>query len=130
LFSRFNCFGKAIGLSIVIGIKIWLWSLLFIIPGIIAWYRHSMAFYVMAEHPEIGVIDAIEESKRLMAGNKASLFILSLSFIGWRLLCILTCGVGFVFLIPYTNAATAAFYLRVSGGGADEILEALPPTLP
>ena len=74
-----------------------------------------MAPYLLAEHPELTASEAIEQSKRMMAGNKGRLFCLQLSFIGWFLLAALTWGVGFFFLAPYTKAAETAFYLDLTG---------------
>ena len=110
-FSCFSNFGKALGLRIVAGIFIGLWSLLFVIPGIIAAYRYSMAFYIMAENPNIGVMEAIDQSKAMMAGHKWRLFCLDISFIGWMILGIFTMGIGYLFLNPYMRAAQAHFYL-------------------
>lgn len=115
LFSDMNLFGKALGLRIVTIVLVALWSLLLIIPGIVAAFRYSMAFYIMDDDPNVGIMEAIDRSKRMMMGNKGRLFCLELSFIGWMLLCILTCGIGFFFLTPYMSAASAAFYLEVSG---------------
>ena len=92
-----------------------LWSLLFIVPGIIASYRYALAPYLMAENPDMGVMEAIARSKELMNGSKWRLFCLQLSFIGWSLLCVLTLGIGYLWLAPYQNAAEAAFYLEVTG---------------
>ena len=97
------------------GLLIFLWTLLLIIPGIIAAYRYALAPYLMAENPDMGIWEAIDRSKALMQGNKARLFWLQLSFIGWRLLSGLTLGVGALWLCPYMNAADAAFYLEVTG---------------
>lgn len=115
LFSRFDIFWKALGLRLVIAIFTALWTLLFIIPGIIAAFRYSMAFYIMEENPSMGIMDAISESKEMMRGNKFRLFCLGISFIGWMLLCILTLGIGILWLGPYMSAAFAAFYLEISG---------------
>ncbi len=115
IFSDMNLFGKALGLRIVTSIFVLLWTLLFIIPGIIAAYRYSMAFYIMDDDPNVGIMEAIERSKVMMMGNKGRLFCLEISFIGWALLSVLTCGIGFFFLQPYISAAVAAFYLEVSG---------------
>ncbi len=126
LFSQFNLFGKAFGLRIVTTIFIVLWTLLFIIPGIIASYRYSMAFYIMNDNPQIDIMEAINQSKSMMQGNKGRLFCLHLSFIGWALLSVLSCGIGFLWLGPYISAAEAAFYLEVSGqrmnGGAQNVI--------
>lgn len=121
LFSQFNMFGKALGLRIVTSIFIFLWSLLFVIPGIIAAYRYSMAFYIMNDNPSIDIMEAIEQSKAMMQGNKGRLFCLHISFIGWAFLSVLTCGIGFFWLAPYINASVAAFYLEVSGQRMDGV---------
>lgn len=115
LFSRFSIWGKAFGLRIVTSLFILLWSLLFIIPGIIASYRYALAPYLMAENPNIGIMEAISRSKELMRGNKWRLFCLQFSFIGWAFLCTLTLGIGTLWLAPYQNTAVAAFYLDVTG---------------
>ncbi|MDO4493049.1 MAG: DUF975 family protein [Clostridia bacterium] len=115
LFTGFDIFGKALGLRCFVMLFQFLWSLLLVVPGIIAALRYSMATYIMAEHPEIGIREAVDRSKRMMHGNKWRLFKLYLSFVGWFLLSALTCGVGFVFLAPYIRASEAAFYLEVSG---------------
>lgn len=114
LFSYFSYFGNALVLRLLMFLKILAWTLLFIIPGIIAAYRYSMAPYIMAENPTMTAMEAIEESKRLMANNKWRLFCLQLSFLGWALLASLTV-VGGVFLLPYTEAANTAFYLDLTG---------------
>lgn len=111
LFSHFYYMLKATGLYLLIGIKIFLWSLLFVIPGIVAAYRYSLAMYLMAENPEIGVVEAIDKSKEIMKGKKGRLFTLKLSFIGWFILGSLTCGILYLFYVnPYYQSAMAAFY--------------------
>ena len=117
LFSRFRVFFKAFGLMLFIGLFVFLWSLLLFVPGIIAAYRYRLAPYLMAQHPEMGIREAVNESKRLMAGHKGRLFCLDLSFIGWAILCALSFGIGYLWLIPYMQAADAAFYLDRSGQG-------------
>ena len=92
-----------------------LWSLLFIIPGIIASYSYAMMPYILAEHPEMAPSEAIARSKEMMDGNRWRLFCLHFSFIGWGFLSALTLGVGNLWLRPYKEAATAAFYRAVSG---------------
>ena len=114
LFSRFPYFGNALLLRILMALKILAWTLLFVIPGIVAAYRYSMAPYIMAENPDMSAMDAIEESKRLMVDKKWRLFCLQISFIGWWILASIT-GIGVVFLLPYTEAANAAFYLDLTG---------------
>jgi uncharacterized membrane protein len=77
---------KALGLMIVYCVLIFLWSMLFVIPGIIAAYRYSQAFFILADHPEYGIFECIGRSKAMMAGNKGKRFLLDLSFIGWAIL--------------------------------------------
>ena len=115
LFSRMDIFLKALGLRLVITIFTVLWALLFIIPGIIAALSYSMAFYIMEENPDIGIMEAINKSKEMMMGNKWRLFCLGISFFGWFILSVFTLCIGFLWLIPYANASFAAFYLEVSG---------------
>ena len=110
LFSQFYRFAEGFCLYLLRGIFIVLWSMLFVIPGIVKSYSYAMAHFIMAEDPSISCVDAITRSRQLMDGHKAELFVLRLSFIGWHFLCILTCGIGYLWLIPYQNAAEAAFY--------------------
>ena len=86
------------------------WTLLFIIPGLIAAYRYQLTGYILAENPEMGANDAITRSKELMKGNKWRLFCLDFSFIGWDILSAFTLGIGDLWLTPYRSAAAAAFY--------------------
>jgi uncharacterized membrane protein len=90
-------------------------------------YRYRFCFTIMAEYPEIGVIDALRNSAQLMKGNKWKLFCLDFSFLGWILLSILTCGIGVVFLTPYTEVATTAFYDGITNRQAAK--EAVFPSL-
>ena len=92
-----------------------LWTLLFIIPGIVKGYSYSMTFYILRDHPEMSANDAITESRKMMDGNKWRLFCLDLSFIGWYLLIPLTCGILGLFVSPYVSAAHAAFYESIKG---------------
>ena len=92
-----------------------LWSLLFIIPGIIASYSYAMTSYILAEHPEITASEAIDASKEMMDGNRWRLFFLRFSFIGWSILASITLGIGNLWLNPYRQAAEAAFYREISG---------------
>lgn len=116
LFSGFKkCFGESVLLTILIAIFTFLWALLFIIPGIIAGLRYGMAYYILADNPGMSAKDALNQSKAMMKGNCGKLFVLNLSFIGWALLCILTLGIGFIFLQPYMEAAVTEFYNEISG---------------
>ncbi len=103
---------------LLMGIKIFLWSLLFIIPGIIKYFSYSMTPYILMEHPELSASEAIRTSKLMMKGHKFDLFYLYLTFIGWFLLSMLTAGIGLLWLTPYVRTAVAAFYadLKTSEG--------------
>lgn len=114
IFCHTSIIGKAVWLRLRMSIFIFLWSLLLIIPGIIKSYSYSMAGFIMSENPEMSAKEAMEVSMQMMSGNKWRLFCLQLSFIGWDILCIFTFGIGYLWLNPYVNAATAAFYDEVS----------------
>jgi uncharacterized membrane protein len=145
LFAGFSNYGRAFLLALLMGIFVLLWSLLFIIPGIIAAYRYKLAFYILADNPGIGPLEAISLSKGLMAGNKWKAFCLDLSFIGWAILAAIAqsvvsapltfmlamgatgsmvayaiastvvSGVTMGILYMYMGTASAAFYERASG---------------
>ncbi|MFJ8261118.1 DUF975 family protein [Rummeliibacillus sp. NPDC094406] len=90
-----------------------LWSLLLIIPGIIKTIAYSQTFYILRDHPEYTILEAISESRRRMNGFKWNYFLLQLSFIGWGILCLFSLGIGFLWLVPYVSTANATFYNRV-----------------
>ena len=92
-------------------LKTFLWSLLFLIPGIVKAYEYRMIPYLLADYPEMTEEEAFQRSKEMMDGNKMEAFVLDLSFIGWGLLSTLTAGlVGIFFLTPYENLTSAALY--------------------
>lgn len=93
VFDGFEKFGKAFVLELLVGIFVFLWTLLFIVPGIIAAFRYSQAFLIMNDRPELSAMECINESKRIMNGNKAKLFTLILSFIGWAILAAIPSGI-------------------------------------
>ncbi|MGN1414534.1 MAG: DUF975 family protein [Anaerovoracaceae bacterium] len=104
LLDGFSHFGKAFVLMILMGVKIFLWTLLFIIPGIIAAFRYSQAFYVLIDHPEYSANQCLQESSLMMKGNKWKFFCLELSFIGWSILASIPAGI------------ISALSLGISGG--------------
>lgn len=139
LFDAFPFAGKVILLSIVEGVFIFLWSMLFVIPGIIAAYRYSFAMLNLCENPELGVMEALDLSKRQTFGYKWQLFVLQLSFIGYQIAAVLIAllyeyviisylpdslsgavlgaliygvlsAVVDVYLTPYLNLSTCRFY--------------------
>ena len=87
-----------------------LWTLLFILPGIVKAFSYALTPYILEENPDLSANEAIDHSRAMMKGHKFDLFYLYLSFIGWFLLSFLTLGIGFIWLIPYMNTAQAAFY--------------------
>ena len=116
LFGHFHRLWTGICMNVVMTFFVVLWSMLLIVPGVIAAYRYAMVPYLLAEFPDLRVMDAMRESKRLMRGNKWRLFCLELSFLGWGLLGAITV-VGTMWVAPYLQAAHAAFYMDVTGRG-------------
>ena len=127
LFFHYNNFGKLFIANLLTTIFVFLWSLLFVIPGIIAAYSYSMVFYILDENPEMSAMDAIRASKQMMKGHKWELFCLHISFIGWAFLSVFTLGIGYLFLSPYMIAADCAFYNEVKLLNAGESGYAAPP---
>lgn len=87
-----------------------LWTLLLIIPGIMKAFSYALTPYILLDEPELTAKQAIARSCEIMEGRRWKLFCLYLSFIGWGILCVLTFGIGFLWLVPYMNASFAAFY--------------------
>jgi len=110
LFKGFNNFGTSLGAYLLMMLFVLLWTLLLIIPGIIAGLSYSMTFFIIADDNTIGSMEAIDKSKNMMMGYKWKLFRLYLRFFGWGLLCILTLGIGFLWLMPYMQVTMAKFY--------------------
>lgn len=98
-----------------------LWSLLFIVPGIIKYLSYSMTFYILADNPSISAREAIKRSKAMMNGHKWKYFLMELSFIGWGILCLLTLNIGALWLTPYIETSKAHFYLTLKENFEDEI---------
>ena len=96
-------------------IFIFLWSLLFWIPGIVKSYSYSMSYYLAIDHPDWDWKQCIDESRRIMNGYKWKLFVLDLSFIGWYIVGSLVCGVGVLWVYPYHQTARAEFYEELVG---------------
>lgn len=120
LFEYFRWFKTAFCARFLTALFIFLWSLLLIIPGIVATYTYALVPCILAENPDMAASDAIAASKRMMEGNRWRLFCLEFSFIGWSLLCGFTLGIGNLFLTPYRAAAKAAFYRDLRGQSVSE----------
>ena len=94
LFDGFKFFGTSFLLFLLQYVFQFLWTCLFIIPGMVKIFSYSMAFYILRDNPDIGSVEAITRSRKMMVGYKGKLFRLHLSFIGWYLLCFLSLGKG------------------------------------
>jgi len=110
IFEGFERFGMAAGAYLLMTAFIILWSLLLIVPGIIAAYSYAMTFYILADDKSIRAMEAIDRSKKMMYGYKWKFFFLTCRFIGWSLLCVLTLGIGYLWLISYVQISLAKFY--------------------
>ncbi len=115
IFEGFKHYGNALITHLLMTLYILLWTLLLIIPGIIAALSYSMTFYILADDPTLKPQDALRKSKAMMDGHKGKLFELILRFFLLALLCLLTLGIGFLWLIPYMNVTLAKFYDDVKG---------------
>jgi uncharacterized membrane protein len=115
IFQGFNRFSTAFITYLLILLYVLLWLLLLIVPGIIAALGYSMTFYILADDPLIKPQDALKKSKSMMDGYKLKLFYLSLRFFLLAILCILTLGIGFLWLIPYVHITMAKFYDDIKG---------------
>ena len=113
LWYGFNNILRAIGVTLLVGVIVFLGSLFFVVPGIILAYMYSQVYYVMAQNPELSVVDVLKESARIMKGHKFELFVLQLSFLGWMILSGLTFGIVGFYVIPYYNATLANYYLSI-----------------
>lgn len=102
-------------LGLLITLFTFLWSLLFVIPGIVKSYSYSMAYFLKIDHPEYTATQAIDESRRIMNGHKMRLFLLDLSFIGWLILGSLCFGIGTLWVNAYMQASRAEFYRDLVG---------------
>ena len=110
MFMGFAEYGRVLGTAVLMYVYVFLWTLLLIVPGIVKGYSYSMTYYIMRDNPELCNNAAIERSMQMMDGHKMRLFMLDLSFIGWALLCLLTLGIGYLWLGPYVSMSHAAFY--------------------
>ena len=119
-FDGFKQFKKTFLLGLLQRIFVLLWSLLFIVLGIVKALSYSMAYYVMADNPEYDWKECLNESQNMMKGHKWQLFCLYLSFIGWYILGILALGIGVLWVEPYRYAAEAEFYNELKGNTASD----------
>lgn len=115
LFSAFkHGYSNIAKILLIRDIKIFLWSLLLVIPGIMKSYEYRMLPYILAEDPTLSTQEAFDRTKQLTAGQKLDIFILDLSFIGWYFLGMLLLGIGIYFVYPYIRSTNALLYLSLS----------------
>ena len=110
IFEGFRHFWGAFKIVFLTSLFTILWSLLFIIPGIVKSFSYSMALYIWAENKEMGALDAIRKSKEIMDGHKMDYFVLGLSFAGWMLLVYATLYLAAIYVNPYMKVTVANFY--------------------
>ena len=113
LFSHFGQTKTAVVAGLMIFVRVFIGTIFFVIPGIITAFKYVAVYYIIAENPGISAKEALERSKELMWHNKWRYFCLSLSFIGWHLLSVLTFGVASIWVVPYCQAAYATFYREI-----------------
>lgn len=110
MFDGFRDYGRIFITLLWQNVLILLWTLLLIVPGIVKSLAYAQTPYILLDNPKLSTVEAIHLSREMMFGYKGKLFLLLLSFIGWGILCIFTCGVGFLWLAPYMQSSMAAFY--------------------
>ena len=109
-FSGFDDFWSAFKLTFLMGLYVFLWSLLFYIPGIVKAISYSMSFYVLAENKGKSARECLRASMEMTNGHKWELFVLGLSFFGWLLLCGITFGIAYIWVGPYMQATFTNAY--------------------
>jgi uncharacterized membrane protein len=110
LFEGFKTFLPSFVLFLLQAVFIALWSLLLFVPGIVKSFSYSMSYYILRDNPGMGASQAITASRKMMKGYKGKLFGLYLSFFGWGILCVITFGIGSLWLGPYMMQTSANFY--------------------
>lgn len=110
LFSYVGKIFPIVTISILVTIFCFLWSILLIIPGIIAAISYTMVFLIFVDSSELSPMEYLEQSKEMMHGFKWDYFVFCLSFLGWILLSIITCGIGFIWTIPYITISEVIYY--------------------
>ncbi len=114
-FNGFKQYRRTFLLGFLQNLFVTLWSLLFIIPGIVKTYSYSMSYYIMLDNPDYTWKECLNESQKMMDGQKWKLFCLDLSFIGWYIVGGLALGIGILWVEPYQYAARAEFYNALKG---------------
>ena len=120
-----NRYLHLVGVYLLMTVKIILWSLLFIVPGVMKAFSYAMTPFIAVEHPEMSASEVLAKSSEMMYGHRMELFMLYLSFIGWFLLSMLTAFVGLIILQSYVLCSVVEFYNEIKGpsGPTNIILE-------
>lgn len=121
LFDGYKDFLRIFLAGLLSTIAITIGLMLLIVPGIILGVGLVMTYFILKDDSQIGAVDALKKSWSMTKGHKASLFLLYLSFIGWAILCVLTLGIGLIFLYPYMNSTLAHYYEELKGELQEEI---------
>ena len=124
-FSGFDDFWSAFKVTFLVGLFTFLWSLLFVVPGIIKSISYSMSTYILAENKGKPALECIKESQAMTDGHKWELFVLGLSFIGWELLGAITFGIACIWVVPYMSATYANAYVSLKPAVEEPIEEVL-----
>lgn len=116
LLKGFDRFVETLIAGLLYYCAIFIGGCLLIVPGIILGCGFAMTFYIMVDDPYISGLNALEKSWNMMKGHKWDFFVLQLRFIGWILLCVLTCGIGYIFLSPYITVTNLNYYRKLKYG--------------
>ena len=113
VFLGYKNIWKVIGVTILSSIIIFLGYICFVVPGIILSYMYSQIYFVLADNPNIGIVECLRQSRELMVNEKLNFFVLELSFILWMLLVVFTFGIASIYVIPYYETVLANFYIDI-----------------
>jgi len=127
LFDGFQRFTQALVAYLLMVLFILLWTILLVIPGIVAALSYSQTFFILADNPQMAGSDGLRKSKAMMKGNRWKLFCLFWRFFGWALLCILSLGIGILWFLPYLQTSLARFYDDLKEGEGLPIVERVDP---
>jgi len=117
-----NVYIRHLGVMLLMGLFIILWTLLLIVPGIIKAIAYSQVTYIIAENPDKDIMSALKESEKMMNGYKMEYFVMQLSFIGWFLLTVITFGVAGLYVLPYYSTTIALLYRKLKPKNEIEII--------
>lgn len=128
-FSGFDDFWSAFKVIFLVGLYTFLWSLLFIIPGIVKTFSYSMSMYILAENKGKSAKECIRESMEMTDGHKMELFVLDLSFLGWALLGAITLGIAYIWIVPYMQATYTNAYHSLKPAAEAPVIEVSEPEI-